>query len=140
MIRVLVVAAAVVGSAAADTPLTIAVVGVEPGVGQVMISIYDSEADFLEKATRETIVRVGDDTAVHIKFDVPAGVYAAAAVYDRNSNGKMDTRWFGIPKEPVGFSNDAKGRFGPAPWEAASFQFTPGDDPFEINLVTVTAP
>ena len=124
-------------AAADEAPLTIAVHGVEPRVGQVMLSVYDAEAAFLKSATREAIVPVGDASSVRAEFTLPAGAYAAAVVYDRNGNGKMDTRFFGIPKEPVAFSNDAKGRFGPASWSDARFEFTPGDAPHEVNLVTV---
>ena len=40
----------------------------------------------------------------------------------------METELFqetllGIPKEPFGFSNDAKGKFGPPKWQDAVFIF-----------------
>ena len=37
-------------------------------------------------------------------------------------NEKLDTNFFGIPKEQFGFSNNAKGRFGPPSFESASFE------------------
>ena len=39
--------------------------------------------------------------------NVPPGVYAAQVFQDRNNNHKVDRALFGIPTEPVGFSNDA---------------------------------
>jgi uncharacterized protein (DUF2141 family) len=41
---------------------------------------------------------------------------------DSNKNEKLDTNFFGIPKEQFGFSNNAKGRFGPPSFESASFE------------------
>ena len=42
------------------------------------------------------------------------------------ANGKIDRALFGIPKEGVGFSNDAPIRLGPPKWKDAQFQL--GDD------------
>lgn len=44
---------------------------------------------------------------------VPAGRYAAQAFHDENDNGRVDRALFGIPKEGVGFSNDAPIRLAP---------------------------
>ena len=41
-----------------------------------------------------------------------AGRYAVQAFLDENGNGEVDRALFGIPKEGVGFSNDAKIRLG----------------------------
>ena len=41
---------------------------------------------------------------------------------DLNGNGEMDTNFLGIPKEPFGFSNNAKGKLGPPSFDAAAFQ------------------
>lgn len=38
---------------------------------------------------------------------VPPGEYAAQAYQDVNRNGRIDRGLFGIPREPIGFSNDA---------------------------------
>ena len=40
---------------------------------------------------------------------------------NENDNKKMDTRIFGIPKEPIAISNDAKGFMGPPKWNDAKF-------------------
>jgi uncharacterized protein (DUF2141 family) len=43
------------------------------------------------------------------------------AYHDQNGNGEIDMRILGMPKEPVGVSNDARGRFGPPKFDAAKF-------------------
>jgi uncharacterized protein (DUF2141 family) len=53
--------------------------------------------------------------------NLPAGRYAAQAFLDENANKKVDRALFGIPKEGVGFSNDAKIRLGPPKFAEAAF-------------------
>ena len=48
----------------------------------------------------------------------------------------MNKNWIGMPKEPFGFSNDAKGRMGPPDFEDASFEVKKD---IEIGLETVPA-
>ena len=49
--------------------------------------------------------------------------YAVSVVYDEDGNGKLNTGFLGIPSDPVGFSNNAKGTFGPPSFYKASFAF-----------------
>ena len=56
--------------------------------------------------------------------NLPEGVYAISAYHDENENQKLDTGWFGIPKERYGCSNDAKGNMGPPKYEDAKFQLS----------------
>jgi len=67
----------------------------------------------------------------------PPGEYSVAVIYDENGNGELDTGLFGIPKEKIAFSNNAKGRFGPAKWEAARFVLKDSDLSMEITLLRV---
>ena len=55
--------------------------------------------------------------------NLPPGYYAAQAFHDENSNKKVDRALFGIPKEGVGFSNDARISLGPPKWSDAMFKF-----------------
>ena len=55
--------------------------------------------------------------------NLPAGQYAAQIFHDENRNKKVDRALFGIPKEGVGFSNDARISFGPPKWTDARFNF-----------------
>ncbi len=52
---------------------------------------------------------------------LPYGEYAIKVFHDENSNDELDTRIFGIPTERYGFSNNAKGAFGPPDYENARF-------------------
>lgn len=41
------------------------------------------------------------------------GSFSVCAFYDQNGNGRLDKALLGITKEPVAFTNQAKGRIGP---------------------------
>ena len=53
--------------------------------------------------------------------NVPPGKYAVQAFHDENDNHRVDRALFGVPKEGVGFSNDAPIRLGPPKWADAVF-------------------
>lgn len=54
--------------------------------------------------------------------DLDEGSYAIRYFHDENSNQELDTNFLGIPKEGIGFSNDAYGRFGPKDFEEWLFE------------------
>ncbi len=64
-----------------------------------------------------------DVTATQI-LSLPAGEYAIALFQDLNENGALDSNILGIPSEPYGFSNNARGKFGPAKFTQAAFSIT----------------
>jgi uncharacterized protein (DUF2141 family) len=64
--------------------------------------------------------------------DVPPGVYAVQLFHDRKNTGRLERGVFGIPKESIGFSNDAPlGLHGPKFGRAA---FIHGQDPQDITV------
>jgi uncharacterized protein (DUF2141 family) len=63
------------------------------------------------------------DTKVIVR-NVPPGTYAAQAFHDEDSNGTLERSFLGLPKEGMGFSNNAPMRFGPPRFKAASFDVT----------------
>ena len=65
---------------------------------------------------------------------VPAGQYAAQAFHDENRNRDIDRAIFGIPKEGVGFSRDARIRFSPPKWDDAVFNHLPRPEAIHFSL------
>ena len=65
---------------------------------------------------------------------VKPGRYGVQAFYDQNGNGKVDQALFGIPKEGVGFSNDAKIRLSPPRWEEAVFDYDGQERTIRLKL------
>lgn len=65
---------------------------------------------------------------------VPAGRYAAQVFHDENDNHKVDRNLLGIPREGIGFSNDAPIRLGPPKFADAAFDTDGGDRSIRLNM------
>jgi uncharacterized protein (DUF2141 family) len=100
--------------------LTIEVNGIKNNQGKIFIAIYDSEETFLNKATG-IIAEIKHKKSTGIFKGLKKGTYAVSLFQDENNNQKMDTKIFGIPKEPYGFSNGASGFMGPPKFKDAKF-------------------
>ena len=104
------------------TTITVAVTNVTVAQGRVHVDICP-KARFLKEDcpwSGEAPAVIG--TTIVTVADVPPGVYAAQAFHDRNGNHKVDRTLFGIPTEPVGFSNDAPIHMSPPKWADAAIQ------------------
>jgi uncharacterized protein (DUF2141 family) len=109
--------------------------GAEPGAGQVLVSLFDSSETYLTAPLFEATAEVDDEGNASVSLgEHPPGEYAIAVIYDKNENGKLDTGLFRVPKERIGFSNNARGIFGPAKWDDARFSLTDTDAIIEIRL------
>lgn len=90
--------------------------------GSIAVAVYRDAASFQRGegpvATR-TVPRSGPVTTVVIPGLAP-GRYAVAAFHDTDGNGDLTLWPIGMPREAYGFSNDARGRFGPPPFAAAA--------------------
>lgn len=118
---------------AEDSALTVAFPRLQSAKGFVDISLFDS-ADAYRKSRPIRSAKVAA-TARTISFAaLPPGRYLIAAFHDENSDGKLNTGAFGRPTEPYAFSNGAKGRFGPASWDDASFAVGPGASTQVLDL------
>ncbi len=65
--------------------------------------------------------------------NLPHGEYAISVYHDENSNGKLDTNFFGIPKEKTGVSNNPNVDFMPV-FDDAKFQLKTSHETLEIEL------
>jgi uncharacterized protein (DUF2141 family) len=111
------------------------VTGAEPSVGQVLVSLFDSAENYLEVPLLEANADVdGEGKAFVVLGEWASGEYAIVVIYDKNENGKLDTGFFRIPKEKIGYSNNAKARFGPAKWNDTRFMVTDSDVNIDIQL------
>ncbi len=111
--------------------LTVTIRGAETGEGLMRVAIFDDPDRFTD-APAASEVLPADGASVTWQIEVPPGRYAIAAIHDRDRNGELNRNFIGMPREPYGFSNDARGRTGPPSFEDASFQV--GDTPLEIEL------
>ena len=65
--------------------------------------------DFKRIVFQEVKLKPEIDTVI-FEINLPDGEYLVMLVHDINNNGKLDTSFIGMPKEPVGLNNyDGKG-------------------------------
>lgn len=127
--------AAALGAAASDeASLTVEVEGLAPQ-GAVMMALFATpEAWNGGEAVAGQRVAVESHT-VTVEFGaLPAGDYAIRMYHDVDGDGELDMNLMGIPSEPFGFSNNARGRFGPASWDDAVFTIRPGENSHALDL------
>ncbi|MCC5940124.1 MAG: DUF2141 domain-containing protein [Balneolaceae bacterium] len=106
--------------------------------GVILISLYSDEKGFpdeWEKAFRSEIVPVTAELREIRLDDIPHGTYALAIVHDENENMKLDTNIFGVPREGYGFSNNARGRFGPPRFSDTLFTLDSESYLHQIRLI-----
>jgi uncharacterized protein (DUF2141 family) len=103
--------------------LNLTVSGLEPGAGPLRLAIFRSSSSFPnhESASEKHSVEVIDDV-VATEVALEKGQVAIAAYQDLNNDGKLNKGMFGIPTEPYGFSNNAKGTMGPPSFDSALMQ------------------
>lgn len=116
----------------------ITVTGVTAPTGFIMIGVADAAGanEFPYPKTWAANVRLPARQGEVIKtLTMPPGRYAVAVYHDRDNSGKLETGAFGIPKEPVGFSNNPTFLFGPPSFDAAAIQL--GDTARRLTIELV---
>jgi uncharacterized protein (DUF2141 family) len=105
--------------------------------GNAVVELFYGEKGFPklpERALKIIYVPIKAKRATAIFENLPPGEYAVSVYHDENNNRKMDTNFFGIPKEGVGASNNARGHFGPPMYSDAKFNFNGGSLSLNINI------
>lgn len=101
--------------------LTVTVTNVRNATGHVRIDLCTRDQFLTDHCGwhGEAVARAGTTTVT--VTGVPAGRYAVQAYHDENDNHDVDRAFLGIPREGIGFSNDAPASFGPPSWDKALF-------------------
>jgi uncharacterized protein (DUF2141 family) len=121
MRALLLVGALLASPCARAATVAVTVHGVRNAHGHVRVALC-KKAEFLHPncAWRGHAAAAVGDVVVRIT-NVPPGTYAAQAFHDENDDGKLDRNILGLPREAMGFSNDAPMRMGPPKFDAAAF-------------------
>ncbi len=104
--------------------LAIDVGQVRNGNGTVHVDICPQDRFLKDDCPFSGTVHASAGTTFVTVKGLPPGRYAVQAFHDENGNGSVDQGLFGIPREGVGFSNDAAIRFGPPKFDEAAFDFS----------------
>jgi uncharacterized protein (DUF2141 family) len=110
------------GAMAAELEVTLEQVATD--AGELLVAV----------CTRETFLRRGcpytgrspaiSGEARVVVRGIEPGVYAVQAFHDENGNLDLDRNFLGLPKEGMGFSNDAPMRFGPPSFDDAAIEIS----------------
>ena len=101
--------------------LTVTVTNVQSTQGRMRVAVYARD-DWLGQDPVARVLTPAKGATVTARFDLPPKTYAVAVLHDLNDNGAMDFKLLRLPKEPYGFSNGARPRFGPPKFRDAAFE------------------
>ncbi len=123
-------------AASNEGTLYITVENVKKSRGKIMLAVYEEEENFLSEVIyRGVHQEVTESGEVKVEVaDLPYGTYAISLYHDVNSNEELDTNFMKIPKEPYGFSNNARGIFGPPKYKDAQFTFSSTEQEIRIEV------
>ena len=109
---------------AQQNTLTVSITGIKSIKGNVYVYLYTSEEGFPIKISKANSFKkakvISNSVTVYFK-NLKPGIYAVSVYQDIDTNGKINQNFLGIPKEPVGVSNNAEGFIGPPKYEDAKF-------------------
>jgi uncharacterized protein (DUF2141 family) len=84
---------------------TIEINGIIVNGGSIYVAVYSNENDYkAEKPFVKFILDPANSKISHV-LELPDGEYVVSVFQDTNSNGDLDTNFFGIPSEPIGKTN-----------------------------------
>lgn len=119
---------------AGAAPVSFAVSGVRTVDGSVRVDLCTAATFLKETCPYSGAAPAVVGVTVVTVPDVPPGVYAAQIYHDGNDNHTVDMGPLGIPKEDVGFSNDAPlGLHGPS-FARAAFQHMDAAQTVSVKL------
>jgi len=116
--------------------LTVNITGIKSIKGEIYVYLYTSEDGFpikISKANSFKNAKVISNTVTVYFKNLKPGIYAVSVYQDIDTNGKINQKFLGIPKEPVGVSNNAEGFMGPPKYEDAKFNLNTNKS-IEIKL------
>jgi len=117
-----------------STELVIHIQGFENSKGVAKVAICNSQENYNNSTPFKGLNFKIINNQAEKTITLPYGEYAIKVYHDENSNNELDTMMFGIPSEDYGFSNDAKGSFGPPEYKDAAFILNSPEKKITINI------
>ena len=111
-------------------------VGLKANEGNVKVALANSKENYKDHKNPfiGLTIEIKDNRALAIIDDITYGEYAVKAFHDRDANDDLNTNFLGIPIEDYGFSNDARGVFGPPDWSKAKFKVDKDTLKIEVTI------
>ena len=114
-------AASLFAGAAHATKIDIHVTGVEDDRGHVRVELCTKQT-FLTGACPYSAAAPATAGETVVEVQAPPGEYAIQAYHDDTDSGHVHQNFLGIPKERIGFSNDAPVRLHGPRWDDAAIE------------------
>lgn len=123
-------------AAAQEAAVRLTVSGVKPGGGMVYAAVFDTAEGYRRNIPLRTLTLQPASPMLEAVVPLLPGEYVFSLYQDLNSNGKLDTNFIGIPREPVGISNyDGKGP--PGGFDRQKVRIPAGGMTLEIRLISI---
>lgn len=91
--------------------------------GKILLELSNEKEEVLKGISEN----IADNKCIIRIPNLKPGAYAFRYFHDENGDEKINTNFMGIPREGYGFSNNAKGSFGPPSFEKMLFELTKSD-------------
>jgi len=115
---------------ASEADLTINFSNIKKDKGQLMVALRDTKGEMV-KGVKVPVTKTG--TISYTITGIKLGNYTLAVYHDINSDEELNTNMVGLPTEPYGFSNNARGTFGPPSLKDQTFSIS-GNTTISITL------
>jgi uncharacterized protein (DUF2141 family) len=135
------VAAMVASASCWGAELIIVVDGVRNDKGDVELTVYDKPKEW---PNGKSLVDLTEDArrgaVIFTIRNLPPGTYGITAFHDENSNGKLDTNFFGFPLEGFAFSNDIHPFLSSPSFQAVAVRLGTGDETITMHMQYLSGP
>ena len=117
--------------------IPVRVSGLKNQTSTLYVAVFDAAAGFPKSEhSRATTTVPVDGNKEEFSLSLPVNRSTAIAVFqDLNDDGKLTKNGFGLPIEPYGFSNNARGLLGPPSFSQAMFKIDDSRDPEEYEEI-----
>ncbi|WP_116091146.1 DUF2141 domain-containing protein [Sphingomonas crusticola] len=122
-----------IGNAAAGGPIEVDVSGLRSAQGFVRVSVCPKNL-FLKVCPWSASVPAHAGEVKVVVEGVPPGQYAVQAFHDADADNKLGQNWIGIPREGIGFSNDAMGHLTLPRFSVAAFDHGPARQRIAVTV------
>jgi uncharacterized protein (DUF2141 family) len=123
--------------AASASQLTVTIAGLKNTKGNLCLSLFSQAEGFPNRADRAAALQcvAAGDLADGVTFEgLSPGNYAIAVFHDANTDGKLNTGIFGIPKEGFGFSQNPSIQMRAPRFNEATFALSSTPAKIQIQL------
>jgi len=120
-------------------PLKITIIGLKDAKSTILVGVYRKQDGFPEADKKPfkgyNIKPDSKNSALTTITDLEYGEYAIAIYQDKNSDSKLNTGMFGMPKEPYAFSNNFKPKFSAPKYDDCKFVYSAEKNDISITLL-----